>query len=253
MLCAHNLVNCPTVIYWQGGFTKDEQKYYEEYRLSKKGKHLWIQKNKLDIIDRSLCPIYDISYFFDKSCCCRRYKHLPFQCEYNDNDTIASYVKGNYEFYDVEQIEEFIAWKRAYEIASLLENVDDAPYKIESFAIIKYCMDNYKDYNAYITEFLKGLSPPEEETNAMQEPIEEEISEIVSPLDEKEEEPIEEEISEIVSPLDEKEEESDEQKEEEWLYPCLPSNESNSLTHTLFDCPPCSTKEIECYDPIDSF
>ena len=56
---------------------------------------------------------------------------------------------------------------------------------------------------------------------------------------------MEEEISDIVSPLDEKEEESDEQKEEEWIsYPCLPSNESNSLTHTLFDCPPCSPKEI---------
>ena len=60
--------------------------------------------------------------------------------------------------------------------------------------------------------------------------------------------------TEIGSSLDEKEEESDEQKEEEWIsYPCLPSNESNSLTHTLFDCPPCSPKEIECYDPIDSF
>src|ERR1043165_5698300 len=33
--------------------------------------------------------------------------------------------------------------------------------------------------------------------------------------------------------LDEKEEESDEQKEEEWRHPCLPSNESNSLTSYL--------------------
>ena len=28
---------CETRSYWQGGFTEDEQKYYEEYRLSKKG------------------------------------------------------------------------------------------------------------------------------------------------------------------------------------------------------------------------
>ena len=90
-----------------------------------------------------------------------------------------------------------VAWKGAYEIVSLLENVDDGPYKTESFAILSYCMDNYRDDNAYITEYLKGLSPPEEETNAIQEPMDEEISEIVSPLDEKEEE-------------------SDEQKEEEW-------------------------------------
>ena len=65
---------------------------------------------------------------------------------------------------------------------------------------------------------------------------------------------MEEEIVETRSPLDENEEESDEQQDEEWSsYPYLPFNESNSLTHTLFYCPPCSPKEIECYDPIDSF
>ena len=79
-------------------------------------------------------------------------------------------------------------------------------------------MDNYKNDNCYVTEYLKGLSPPEEETNAMKEPMEEEIAEIGSSLDEKEEE-------------------SDEQKEEEWSsYPSLPSNESNSLTHTQKPC-----------------
>ena len=41
---------------------------------------------------------------------------------------------------------------------------------------------------------------------------------------------MEEQIAETESSLDEKEEESDEQKEEEWIsYPCLSSNESNSL------------------------
>ena len=46
---------------------------------------------------------------------------------------------------------------------------------------------------------------------------------------------MEEEIIETGSSLDENEEESDEQEEEEWSsYPYLPSNESNSLTHTLF-------------------
>src|ERR1043165_5876369 len=54
---------------------------------------------------------------------------------------------------------------------------------------------------------------------------------------------MEEEIAETESSLDEKEEESDEQKEEEWSHPCLPSNESNSLNLTLY----------ECYDPMDSF
>ena len=64
---------------------------------------------------------------------------------------------------------------------------------------------------------------------------------------------MEEEITETESSLDEKEEESDEQKEEEWSsYPFTPSNDSNSSTLTLFDCPPCLPKEDECYVPMDS-
>ena len=54
---------------------------------------------------------------------------------------------------------------------------------------------------------------------------------------------MEDEIDELESYLDVKEEESDEQKEEEWIHPCLPSNESNSLNLTLY----------EFYDPMDSF
>src|SRR3954463_10922292 len=69
---------------------------------------------------------------------------------------------------------------------------------------------------------------------------------------------MEEEIAEIESSLDEREEESDEQKEEDWSHPCLPSNQSNSLTLTLYDCPPLLLEEDEfyideCYDPMDSF
>ena len=45
---------------------------------------------------------------------------------------------------------------------------------------------------------------------------------------------MEEEIDETMSSLDEKDEESEEQKEEERIdHPCPPSNESNSLSHTL--------------------
>ena len=67
-------------------------------------------------------------------------------------------------------------------------------------------------------------------------------------------ETVEEEIAETGSSLDEKEEESDKQKEEKWIgYPCLPSNESNSLNVPLFDCPPCLPKEDECYVSMDSF
>ena len=69
---------------------------------------------------------------------------------------------------------------------------------------------------------------------------------------------MEEEIDETVSSLDEKDdEESEEQKEEERISnPCSPSNESNSLTHTLFNFPSCLPKDEcydDCYDPLDFF
>ena len=93
-----------TSSYWEGGFTEEPKYYYKEHRFSQKGKQLCEQIDNLNTIAREVFSTYNVTYCFDKSCCCRRYKHLPFQCEYNDNVTISSYVKGNYDFYDVEQI-----------------------------------------------------------------------------------------------------------------------------------------------------
>src|ERR1043165_6840944 len=209
--------------YWHGGFTEDQQKWYKEHRLSQEGIHLWKQIHQLYEYARNLCSKYNISFCSDESYCFMRHKHLAFQCEYNDDKTLASYAKGNYDFYDVEQIEEFFAFKGAYEITSLMKTIDDAPYKSESLTILQYYLENYND-NYYITDYLERISPPKEETNVLQDSMEEESAETKSSLDEKEEE-------------------SDEQKEEEWSHPCLPSNESNSLNLTLY----------ECYDPMDSF
>jgi hypothetical protein len=50
---------------------------------------------------------------------------------------------------------------------------------------------------------------------------------------------MEEEIAKTGSSLDD-------QEEEEWSYPYLPPNKSNSLTNTLFGSPPCLLKEGEC-------
>ena len=116
------------------------------------------------------------------------FNHLPFQCACNTNKIISSYALGNYDFYDVEQIEEFITWTGAVEIASLLEKYDDAPYKSENFAILEFCCENYQNENGYIMRYLKTYHSPKEETNALQEPMEEEIAETGSSLDEKEEE-----------------------------------------------------------------
>ena len=97
-------------------------------------------------------------FCFDESSCYMELQHLPFQCGCNDNETLASYTKGHYDFFDVEQIEEFVAFKGAYEISSLLEDIDDAPYKSESPSILKYCFENY-NADAYITNYIERISP----------------------------------------------------------------------------------------------
>ena len=149
--------------------------------------------------------------------------------QFNDNKTFASYANGIYDYYDVEQIEEFVAFMGAYEIESLFktcENLNDAIYRPKFFAILKYCYENY-EFNADIDAFIEEVSAVQEETNILQESMEEEIDETMSSLDEKDDE------------------ESEEQKEEERIsYPCPPSNESNSSTHTLFNSPSCLPKMI---------
>src|SRR5215216_3801238 len=92
---------------------------------------------------------------------------------------------------------------------------DATLYKSENFAILKYCYDNYAS-NAYVKPYIKDSSAVQEETNILQESMEEENDETVSSLDEKDEEG------------------SEEQKEEERIsYPYPSSNESNSSTHCL--------------------
>ena len=81
----------------------------------------------LESCARNLCSDYDKSFLCDESCCYLMFKHLPFQCWCNDNETLVSYTKGNYDFFVVEQIEEVVVFKGAYEIASFAENIDDAP------------------------------------------------------------------------------------------------------------------------------
>ena len=82
---------------------------------------------------------------------------------------MASYANGIYDYYDVEQIEEFVAFKGAYEIESLFEkyeDCDDAIYRSQNYAILKYCYENY-EYNAHIDEFIEKVSAAQEETNIL--------------------------------------------------------------------------------------
>ena len=80
--------------------------------------------------------------------------NLPFQCEFNENEILSSYAKGVYDYFDFEKIEEFVAFKGAYKIASLIEKYYDTIHKSESFAVLAYCFENYTS-NAYIEDFKK--------------------------------------------------------------------------------------------------
>jgi hypothetical protein len=159
------------------GDTLDQREYFRDYRLSQKGKD---QIYYLHWYARNLCLRYDYT-------CCSRMKapHLPFSCKFNDNQTLASYANGVYDYYDVEQIEEFVAFKGAYEIESLFEkyeNYDDSVYRSQNYAILKYCYENY-EYNAFIDDFIEKVSANQEETNILQAPMEEEIDDTMSSLD----------------------------------------------------------------------
>src|SRR4051812_16625534 len=91
-------------------------------------------------------------------------KHLPFQCQFNDNEILSSYAKGVYDYFDVENIEEFVAFKGAYEISSLIEKYYDTIHKSENFVVLAYCFENYTSY-AYIEDFNNGMLAAREEAN----------------------------------------------------------------------------------------
>src|SRR3989337_3394257 len=87
------------------GVTLDQREYFRHYRLTQKGKLLWDQIYMLRWYAWDLCKRYDFT-------CCSRMDapHLPFSCKFNDHETLASYANGIYDYYGVEQIEEFVAF-----------------------------------------------------------------------------------------------------------------------------------------------
>src|SRR3989337_771338 len=138
------------------GKSLDEHAHFVRHRLSKKGRLLWNQINSLLCYAWNLCEIYDFTCFSKNP-----EKHLPYLCEFNDNEILSSYEKGVYSYYDIEQIEEF---------ASLIEKYDITLYKSKFFDILKYCYENYA-HNAYVKEFIERMSATLEENNDMHEPI----------------------------------------------------------------------------------
>ena len=131
--------------------------------------------------------------------------HLPFSCKFNDNETLASYANGIYDYYDVEQIEEFVAFMGAYEIESFLKSLKILMIRFIDLKILLYLNIVMRIMNTItiLMHLLRKMFPAQEETNILLESMEEEIDEHVSSSDEKDDEV------------------SEEQKEEERIsYPC---------------------------------
>ena len=78
------------------------------------------------------CYAWNLCELYDFTCCSEDpKKHLPYQCEFIDSGIVSSYAKGVYNYFYIEQIEEFVAFKLSYEIASLIEKCDATLYKSE--------------------------------------------------------------------------------------------------------------------------
>ena len=101
------------------GKSLDEHAHFVRHCLSEKGRLLWNQINCLPCYAWNLCDLRDFT------CCSKNpKKHLPYLCEFNDNEILSPYEKGVYSYNDIEQIEEFVAFKGAYEVAYLIEKYD---------------------------------------------------------------------------------------------------------------------------------
>ena len=127
----------------------------------KKGNFYWIKFMVCSAMLGNLCEIYDFT-------CCSEdpKKHLPYQCEFSDNGIVSSYAKGVYSYYDVQQIEEFVAFRGTCEIASFIEECDATLYKSENLVILKYFYDNYAS-NPYIKSYIEDSSAFLEDTNIL--------------------------------------------------------------------------------------
>jgi hypothetical protein len=73
------------------GKSLNEHAHFVRHHLSQKGRLLWRQINCLLCYAWNLCEIYDFT------CCSKNpQKHLPYLCEFNDNEILSSYAKGVY-------------------------------------------------------------------------------------------------------------------------------------------------------------
>ena len=105
-LCAR--VETPTSLV--DGKSLDEHAHFVCHCLPEKGRLL------CDQINRLMCYAWNLYEIYDFTCCYENLKkHLSYQCEFSDNGIVSLYAKGVYNYYDVQQIEEFVAFKGVFD------------------------------------------------------------------------------------------------------------------------------------------
>ena len=155
------------------GKSLDEHAHFVRHLLFEKGRLLWNQINKLLCYAWNLCEIHDFT------CCSKNpKKHLPYLCEFNDNEILSSYAKGVCSYYGIEQIEEFVIFKGAHEVASLIEKYDFTLNKSENSVILQYCNENFA-HNVYVQEFIVRMTVALEENNDMHESIDNDSDDLI--------------------------------------------------------------------------
>src|SRR4051812_35267768 len=185
---------------------------FMKYRESYEGKVIRSLIKKLDPIAKILLKRHDIN-------CCSRMdnEHLKFQCCFSKEVLIANYHWNNYIHLGFKEVEQFVLFMGASEIESFMsENYEtcvachDLKYYVAS--ILDHCIENCSN-NFYIIDYKERLNCAQECILHLQEPVEEEVAEPEISLNEKEEE----------------------------------SEDSNSLTRTLYDYPQCLPEKEESY------
>ena len=155
---------------------------------------------------------------YDRTCCSRQTnKHFCFQCDNSVEPIIASFRQGGI-FYDIEQIEEFIAYVAALEIDSILHEKFETcqvahEIKGNISVILNLCLESFND-NAYIFDYNERNLAALESTNVLQEEYDENLS-----------------LGMPMHPIEEHIEDEDEREREkgEWDPPPSPSkDDSNS-------------------------
>ena len=139
-------------------------KIAKEYRESKEGKILKGFMMELNYIAEKLLLHHDATCMF---CSEQKDKHFEFQCRFHEECVISSYHTGDYAYLGMEQVEEFVTFKAAYELYTFIDENKTCPiankFEREIDFILEYCRNSFSQ-NIYVVEYHEA---PQESTDGL--------------------------------------------------------------------------------------